>query len=178
MVPELIYIFSEDLCPTYILAFLNGNSIYFRYLYPHFLCYFCHFHVIAGVIMFGVTLSVAVGCVNASNILHKNLLKRVMQAPMAFFDTTPLGRIMNRFSKDLDMVDVNVPLYVRGWVFALAPVLSTIVVICYTTPIFLVVIIPIGFIYIIFMVSLKFKIFEICICNSIFVHNIKITTAF
>jgi ABC-type multidrug transport system fused ATPase/permease subunit len=41
----------------------------------------------------------------ASVQLHRNAAKRVMFAPQSFFDTTPLGRIMNRFAKDIDTVD-------------------------------------------------------------------------
>lgn len=35
----------------------------------------------------------------ASVTLHRNAIARVMKAPQSFFDTTPIGRIMNRFSK-------------------------------------------------------------------------------
>lgn len=41
----------------------------------------------------------------AARQLHHFAMKRVIRAPMSFFDTTPLGRIMNRFSKDVDTVD-------------------------------------------------------------------------
>ena len=41
----------------------------------------------------------------ASVTLHADSIKRVMFAPQSFFDTTPLGRIMNRFSKDIDTID-------------------------------------------------------------------------
>ncbi|THV02862.1 ABC transporter [Dendrothele bispora CBS 962.96] len=41
----------------------------------------------------------------ASQSLHKSAIGRVMKAPMLFFETTPLGRIMNRFSKDIDTID-------------------------------------------------------------------------
>ena len=41
----------------------------------------------------------------ASKVLNISCLRRIMFAPMAFFDTTPLGRIMNRFTKDTDVLD-------------------------------------------------------------------------
>jgi len=36
---------------------------------------------------------------------HNNMLKHVILAPMTFFSTNPLGRIINRFSKDISNVD-------------------------------------------------------------------------
>ena len=56
------------------------------------------------------------GCLFASGILHKNLLHQIMRLPMEFFDTTPLGRIMNRFAKDVDVVDNVLPQIFRFWV--------------------------------------------------------------
>lgn len=41
----------------------------------------------------------------AARTLHNMALKQVIQAPMTYFDQTPLGRIMNRFSKDTDNLD-------------------------------------------------------------------------
>lgn len=37
--------------------------------------------------------------VNASRILHSKLLNNIMRVPMMFFDTTPTGRVVNRFAK-------------------------------------------------------------------------------
>jgi len=41
----------------------------------------------------------------AARFFHKLLLRRVLNAPMSFFDTTPIGRVISRFSKDINAVD-------------------------------------------------------------------------
>ncbi len=51
----------------------------------------------------------SVGSVKASEYYHSRLLDRVLRASSVFFDTTPAGRIINRFSKDLDAVDTFIP---------------------------------------------------------------------
>ena len=47
--------------------------------------------------------------IRASIKLHNSLLIHVIHAPMRFFDTTPIGRIINRFSKDMNNIDSDVP---------------------------------------------------------------------
>ncbi|CAG8566074.1 12436_t:CDS:2 [Acaulospora colombiana] len=42
-----------------------------------------------------------------SKKLYQKLLNRVIRAPLRFFDTTPVGRILNRFSKDFETIDSN-----------------------------------------------------------------------
>ena len=46
---------------------------------------------------------------HAASALHNAMLAAVMHAPMSFFDTTPLGRIVARFSKDQDTLDKKLP---------------------------------------------------------------------
>ncbi|XP_040110140.1 canalicular multispecific organic anion transporter 1 [Oryx dammah] len=88
------------------------------------------------------------GCNHASNILHKQLLNNILRAPMSFFDTTPAGRIVNRFAGDISTVDDTLPMSLRSWVLCFLGIVSTLVMICLATPIFVVVIIPLGIIYV------------------------------
>lgn len=41
----------------------------------------------------------------ASTRLHNTMLHCIMHAPLCFFDTTPIGRILSRFSSDIETVD-------------------------------------------------------------------------
>nr|QCO69321.1 ABCC1 [Prorocentrum lima] len=55
--------------------------------------------------------------------LHANMLTAVLRAPMTFFQDTPQGRIINRFSKDINEIDVSLIFKV---VYTLVPVLNTV----------------------------------------------------
>uniref|UniRef100_H0WIX5 ATP binding cassette subfamily C member 2 n=1 Tax=Otolemur garnettii TaxID=30611 RepID=H0WIX5_OTOGA len=88
------------------------------------------------------------GSTHASNILHKQLLNNILLAPMRFFDTTPTGRIVNRFAGDISTVDDTLPMSFRSWMLCFLGIISTLVMICMATPIFIVVIIPLGIIYV------------------------------
>ena len=46
--------------------------------------------------------SLTVRTLEGSYKLHNDMLARVVRAPIAFFDRTPVGDIINRFSKDMD----------------------------------------------------------------------------
>lgn len=89
----------------------------------------------------------AYATMRAAAKLHSNMLERVMHAPMSFFDTTPSGRLLNRFSKDVDSLDTNVPANLRMFFTTFCVVLSMVFTICYSTPIFLVMLIPLGVLY-------------------------------
>ncbi|KAK4055619.1 hypothetical protein OIV83_000165 [Microbotryomycetes sp. JL201] len=74
---------------------------------------------------------------NASRSLHKVAIRGVMYAPMSFFDTTPLGRIMNRFSKDCDTIDNTLNDALRMAFSTAASVLGAIILIAIVIPYFL-----------------------------------------
>lgn len=51
----------------------------------------------------------ALSCLNAAKKLHLNLLVAALHWTMSYYDTTPLGRILNRFSTDVQAVDNTLP---------------------------------------------------------------------
>lgn len=62
-------------------------------------CFFKNDAFIAGFFVFLGTLLLANASVSASRTLHSRLLNNILRAPMVFFDTTPIGRVVNRFAK-------------------------------------------------------------------------------
>ncbi|KAL0964216.1 hypothetical protein UPYG_G00320960 [Umbra pygmaea] len=103
--------------------------------------------VAQGLFVFLGTLLLANGSINASRILHTQLLKNVLRVPMVFFDTTPSGRVVNRFAKDIFTVDEAIPQSFRSWIMCFLGVLGTLFVICLATPIFTAIIVPLAVIY-------------------------------
>ncbi|KAK3796141.1 hypothetical protein RRG08_018142 [Elysia crispata] len=97
---------------------------------------------IAGFALLGVTEIVAalVYCIytkvmslKAANKLHWELLRNILRAPMSFFDTTPAGRILTRFSKDVNTVD-HLGNNMRDGIRTCFNVIVKILTICVTTP--------------------------------------------
>ncbi|XP_042637639.1 ATP-binding cassette sub-family C member 12 [Orycteropus afer afer] len=51
----------------------------------------------------------------ASSSLHDRVFDKILKSPMSFFDTIPTGRLMNRFSKDMDELDVRLPFHAENF---------------------------------------------------------------
>ncbi|PCH42273.1 hypothetical protein WOLCODRAFT_137808 [Wolfiporia cocos MD-104 SS10] len=84
----------------------------------------------------------------ASKKLHTDALLRVMYAPMSFFETTPLGRIMNRFAKDIDTIDNLLGDAMRMLVATLGNILGAIILIAIVLPWFLIAVAAVSVCYI------------------------------
>jgi len=96
-------------------------------------------------VLFGIIICYT-GMIAAGKI-HRDAIARVMSAPISFFDTTPLGRIINRFSKDQDSVDGVLIESIQSFLSCFAVTVSTLLLIIYATPIFLIALIPLLIIY-------------------------------
>ncbi|KAL9027013.1 MAG: hypothetical protein Q9196_004406 [Gyalolechia fulgens] len=78
------------------------------------------------------------GSLAASWKLHQRLLESVTRARFKFFDSTPLGQMMNRFSKDVEAIDQEVAPIAVGVVGCLTSVITIIILISIITPGFLI----------------------------------------
>ena len=79
--------------------------------------------------MFAFSTFLSTSGTNASKTMLQRAMRRVLRAPMSFFDTTPLGRITNRFSKDVDSMDNNLTDAMRMYFITLTMIVSVFVLI-------------------------------------------------
>jgi ATP-binding cassette subfamily C (CFTR/MRP) protein 1 len=93
------------------------------------------------------TLALYLGALKAARVMHLKVLQNMIKAPMSFFETVPLGRIINRFSKDIEVIDNDLPVTLRACAGCCFGVMATVAVISFSTPIFLSVVLPIGVLY-------------------------------
>ena len=104
--------------------------------------YYLGVYALLGFVYVGVSMAreglVFYGSLVASKKLHSRLLVSVTRAKFKFFDSTPLGQLMNRFSKDLEAIDQEVAPYSVGLLGCLATIVSVIILISIITPGFLI----------------------------------------
>lgn len=65
--------------------------------------------VTQGILLYLYGLCISISGTSSSNVMLNEAIQNVVRAPIWFFDTTPLGRIINRFSKDIEVMDDALP---------------------------------------------------------------------
>ncbi|KAJ2078167.1 hypothetical protein H4R24_004671 [Coemansia sp. RSA 988] len=110
------------------LALSTRSPLYYLYIY-------------GGIGLFGAGMNLLKGLVlwtrctiRASTVVHEGMLAGVMRSPMSFFDTTPTGRILNRFSSDVESCDQKLSPEVSDLMELVGQIASAIVVIGITIP--------------------------------------------
>jgi ABC-type multidrug transport system fused ATPase/permease subunit len=78
------------------------------------------------------------GSLRASIRIHNNLLSKILRAKVRFYDTTPIGRIVNRFSSDLSTIDQDTAPSLSFLLYSVVATLCVIMLISSVTPTFLV----------------------------------------
>ncbi|XP_025138146.2 multidrug resistance-associated protein 1 isoform X3 [Bubalus bubalis] len=87
------------------------------------------------------------GSLAASRVLHAQLLDNVLHLPLQFFETNPIGQVINRFTKDMFIIDMRFHYYIRTWVNCTLDVIGTVLVIVGALPLFILGVIPLVFLY-------------------------------
>ncbi|XP_066498934.1 multidrug resistance-associated protein 1-like [Hoplias malabaricus] len=100
-----------------------------------------------GMALFGTTVAISLGGILASRQLHLDLLTNVLHSPMSFFESSPSGNLLNRFSKETDAIDCMIPDAFKsmlGYVFKL---LEVCIIVLIATPFAGLVILPLLIFY-------------------------------
>jgi ABC-type multidrug transport system fused ATPase/permease subunit len=89
----------------------------------------------------------------ASKVMLRDAVTRVLRAPMSFFDTTPLGRITNRFSRDVDVMDNNLTDAMRMYFFTICMITAVFALIISYFHFFAVALVPL---YVLFILAASY----------------------
>ncbi|XP_029363822.1 multidrug resistance-associated protein 1 isoform X3 [Echeneis naucrates] len=100
-----------------------------------------------GVAVFGYSLSVSIGGILASRVLHQSMLYDILRSPMSFFERTPSGNLVNRFAKEMDTIDSVIPSIIKMFIGSMFNVLGACVVILIATPLVAIIIPFLGLLY-------------------------------
>lgn len=104
--------------------------------------YYLSVYAVLGVLFMAITLLregvLFGGSLAASKRIHRQLMENVTRAKFRFFDSTPLGQIMNRFSKDIEAVDQEIAPVAVGVVHCMASIITIVILISVITPAFLI----------------------------------------
>lgn len=77
----------------------------------------------------------------------------VARSPMIFFEQTPIGNLLNRFSKETDAIDSIIPDKLKSFLGFFFSLLEIYIVVIVATPIAVVVIVPLTMLYAVFQVG-------------------------
>uniref|UniRef100_A0A4W5LBQ3 ATP-binding cassette, sub-family C (CFTR/MRP), member 3 n=1 Tax=Hucho hucho TaxID=62062 RepID=A0A4W5LBQ3_9TELE len=92
-------------------------------------------------------LSKAYSMLRAAKLMHLYMLQGVLRAPQGFFESTPTGRVLNRFSKDVDIIDSHIPDNIDIWMRTFWHTVNVLIVCSALTPLFLLVVVPLMVFY-------------------------------
>uniref|UniRef100_A0A8C2SJ50 ABC transporter domain-containing protein n=1 Tax=Capra hircus TaxID=9925 RepID=A0A8C2SJ50_CAPHI len=87
--------------------------------------------------LFASMATVLLGGIQASSLLFRGLLWDVARSPIGFFEQTPVGNLLNRFSKETDTVDVDIPDKLRSLLMYAFGLLEVGLVVTVATPLLL-----------------------------------------
>ncbi|KAI5957026.1 BPT1, partial [Candida margitis] len=134
----------------YLLSYWSGlNKEENKTVNPtFFLGLYAAFGVLSGLLTYLTALVIWGYCiVKGAAYFHNKMANSVLHSPMSFFDTTPVGRILNRFTEDIGKIDMHFPWMLIGFITTVLNGLVTFGVIFYSLPAMFFVIAGLLFVY-------------------------------
>lgn len=137
----------------------NGNDMWLSYWvdttgvyqeeYPtsFYLVMLCIFCILNSLLTLVRAFSFAFGGLHAAVQVHNKLLQKLVDAPVTFFDQTPSGRILNRLSSDLYIIDDSLPFILNILLANFVGLLGIAVVLSYVQVMFVLLVLPFWYIY-------------------------------
>lgn len=89
-----------------------------------------------------------IGGIFSSLKIHNKTLKQIIKAPISFFDKTPTGRLLNRFSHDISIIDFYITKSINSFSSRITLIIGTIILLCILVPYLLFLFIPLSIIFI------------------------------
>ncbi|KAG0370512.1 hypothetical protein BGZ54_006027 [Gamsiella multidivaricata] len=103
--------------------------------------------VVQMIIIMAASLMLVIAVIKSAKVMHDRAFFRVLYSPMSFFDTTPMGRILNRFSKDISTIDNTLMGAINSFLITLTGVLSVMVLTSVFLPWLIPVMAPLSVLY-------------------------------
>ncbi|XP_010809206.2 ATP-binding cassette sub-family C member 4 isoform X2 [Bos taurus] len=103
----------------------------------------------ASTVLFGIVRSLLVFfvLVSSSQTLHNQMFESILRAPVLFFDRNPIGRILNRFSKDIGHMDDLLPLTYLDFIQTFLQVIGVVGVAVAVIPWIAIPLVPLGIVF-------------------------------
>lgn len=83
----------------------------------------------------------------AARVLHNRMVAAVLRSKIVFFDKNPLGRVLNRFTRDMDFLDVALVQAISQFINSAAGTCGGLIMICIIYPYFIIIVVVMGLAY-------------------------------
>ncbi|OJJ47369.1 hypothetical protein ASPZODRAFT_64884 [Penicilliopsis zonata CBS 506.65] len=96
-----------------------------------YLGFYTAFTVIGTLLFFIGCILLFINIINDTALtLHTDLLKATLKAPWSFFQTTNVGTMTNRFSQDMDLIDMKLPIWLINTVANVSSAVMNLILLC------------------------------------------------
>ncbi|KDR79232.1 hypothetical protein GALMADRAFT_243140 [Galerina marginata CBS 339.88] len=137
---------ANSVAATLFLGFWTGGTIR-NFRQGDYMAVYAGLGASSAILSFLLTYAFVIAGLFASLNLYKSALAGVMNSRVSFFDTTPMGRIVSRLSKDQKTIDSELPLILMQFLSILAAVVGTVGLVFYTFPYLGIMFLPLGLLY-------------------------------